>query len=74
MIVSTHTEGRMHPPWTLDEVTALNAYQRDGWGHPFTCPLDRTVLVAYEGGWECRACGYEQDWAWRDMASGRRAM
>lgn len=24
-------------PWTSDQVRALNAYQRSGWLHPFTC-------------------------------------
>lgn len=59
-------------PWTADQVDALNALQRSGAFHPFTCPGhdgrgDRT-LVATRGGWICPHCEYTQDWAHEQMA------
>lgn len=60
------------PPWTDEQVTALNAWQQAGYVHPFTCGGDHTEhvsLVATEAGWACpEACGYTQDWAYEFMA------
>jgi len=57
---------RVEAPWTEAQVKALNAYQRDGRYHPFTCPhahdADRD-LVATPDGWICRSCDYTQNWA-----------
>lgn len=63
---------RIYAPWTPEQVTALNAYQRAGRGHPFTCGgeqhLGSPSLVAYTDGWRCpqpdgKFCDYRQDWA-----------
>lgn len=67
------------PPWTQEQVDALNAYQRSGAYHPFTCGRDRGnaahreyaerhnedwgQLVATLEGWKCPVCDYRQDWA-----------
>ncbi len=56
---------RLDAPWDAQTVKALNAYQKLGHYHPFTCPHahdgDRD-LVATPNGWVCRACGYTQTW------------
>ncbi len=62
-------------PFDADTVRWLNAYQRCGVFHPFTCPLrhigaDR-VLVASTEGWSCPSCTYTQDWAHKFMADPR---
>ena len=56
-------------PWSQEEVDALNAYQKEGSFHPYTCPgnfpdcKDHRELIATEDGWVC-ACGkYKQDWS-----------
>lgn len=64
-------------PWTAEQVTHLNAFQRSGRMHPFTCgqrdqhPNSEGVLVATEAGWHCPAmgCDYQQDWAHTFMAA-----
>lgn len=62
--------------FTLDEVKSLNAFQRAGVRHPFTCcwnsrdanHLDcEGVLVATQHGWICLYCDYTQDWAYAWM-------
>ncbi|MEU5043193.1 hypothetical protein [Streptomyces griseorubiginosus] len=64
-------------PWTPDQVDALNAFQRRGGMHPFTCGGEHTpaspALVAYTDGWRCpqpygESCDYRQDWAHAFMA------
>ncbi|MET9073906.1 hypothetical protein ABZX95_17400 [Streptomyces sp. NPDC004232] len=57
-------------PWTCAQVTALNAFQRRGGMHPFTCGADHcdAVLTARRDGWECSTHGYVQDWAHAFMA------
>ncbi|GLP64265.1 hypothetical protein TUSST3_08850 [Streptomyces sp. TUS-ST3] len=59
-------------PWTPEQVDALNAFQRRGGMHPFTCGGEHTpaspALVAYTDGWRCpqpygESCDYRQDWA-----------
>lgn len=66
-------------PWTPEQVAALNAYQRCGQMHPFTCgkrdrhrSTNAGVLVAVEHGWTCPAlgCDYRQNWAHPFMATG----
>lgn len=63
-------------PWTPEQVAALNARQRDGSYHPFTCGGNRTdanhldgegVLVATPDGWVCPYCDYRQNWAHAEM-------
>lgn len=50
-------------PWTEEQVTKLNEWQKCGWVHPFTCTCGGT-LVAKQHGWECPAgCDYTQTWA-----------
>jgi hypothetical protein len=67
---------RLRAPWTAKQVDALNAYQRSGAMHPFTCPGhgrgDRT-LVATRRGWICVHCDYTQDWAHAFMADPLQA-
>lgn len=63
-------------PWTIDQVHALNAYQRLGYVHEFTCAeshdgRDR-ILRATSGGWKCPTCDYTQDWAHEWMADKSR--
>lgn len=58
-------------PFTRMQVVALNAYQRSGAFHPFTCPHQdnerhlgtETRLVATQEGWRCPYCAYTQLWA-----------
>lgn len=65
---------KLLPPWTDEQVDALNRYQRKGRMHPFTCgqPQHRIspALVATTQGWICPdpLCGYTQDWAHGFMA------
>ncbi len=67
------SEQAKHEPtpeiWTDEQVANLNAYQKAGRFHPFTCPGDhdrcekQRDLVATREGWVC-ACGeYRQGWA-----------
>lgn len=61
------------------QVAELNAYQKRGDVHPFTCGSgNRTdekhldgegVLVATESGWMCPYCDYKQGWAHDFMAA-----
>jgi hypothetical protein len=63
------------PPWTQEQVDGLNAYQKAGRFHPFTCVNrgdgqhsdhgdgDTGVLIATKDGWVCRDCDYQQAWA-----------
>lgn len=66
---------RIFRPWNAGTVAALNAYQKLGEYHPFTCPNphpDRE-LIATTDGWRCRHCGYTQDWALSGMVDiGKR--
>ena len=59
-------------PWTFEQVSALNLYQKRRLMHPYTCGFNRKgenhldgegVLVATENGWVCPFCDYKQDWA-----------
>jgi len=52
------------------ECTNINEFQLSGHMHPFTCPRDRSVLVAVPAGMRCPACDYEQDWVHDFMADG----
>lgn len=57
-------------PWTAEEVTFLNAYQRCGKYHEFTCGNDHdrdVMLVARQDGWHCPECDYRQKWAHKFM-------
>lgn len=68
---------KIRPPWTPEQVAALNEFQRRGGMHPFTCGGDHAPgspsLIAREGGWHCpqpygEPCDYTQDWAHAFMA------
>lgn len=72
---------QVRAPFTPEQVTSLNDYQRSGVFHPFTCGpcrdsdpnlplLDEHLLVATEVGWVCPTCDHTQDWAWAFMADG----
>lgn len=63
---------RVYAPFTLEQISALNAYQQAGYVHPFTCgttnPDCRADLVATASGWICpMGCGYTQDWCYVGM-------
>lgn len=78
-------DDEIYPPWTQEQVDALNAYQRSGQYHPFTCGRDRGnaahrayadergedlgQLVATVNGWKCPVCDYRQEWAHDFMAN-----
>lgn len=59
----------VRPPWTQEQVDALNGYQQAGQFHPFTCGGEHdhghhVDLLATEDGWVCpEGCGYTQGWA-----------
>lgn len=65
-------------PFTPKQVEHLNAWQKAGRFHPFTCGSgNRTdknhldgegVLVATEAGWHCPYCDYKQNWCHDFMA------
>jgi hypothetical protein len=71
--------------FTPDEVKSLNAFQRVGVRHPYTCVRGRDqnhldgegVLLATEHGWICLYCEYTQDgasefmknWKWKEMSA-----
>lgn len=70
---------KIEAPWTVNQVAALNRWQKDGRTHPFTCGNDRMSkehityakenggdfgqLVASTNGWFCPVCSYRQTWA-----------
>ena len=63
-----------HAPWTDEQVAALNRYQQEGQGHPFTGNRHQDgsecILVATNAGW-VKCCSDEtivQTWAWDFMA------
>jgi hypothetical protein len=57
---------RLDAPFGPEHVWALNRFQCSGINPPFTCSKGH-VLVARTSGWFCPRCGYEQDWAWKEM-------
>lgn len=64
-------------PFTDSQVNAMNAYQRMGVFHPFTCANrdnhpGEGLLIATNDGWVCRYCDYTQNWAWAMMAGDWR--
>lgn len=55
---------RIVAPWNDATIDALNAYQRAGRMHPFTCRYDsHHILVATRDGWVCELDDYTQRWA-----------
>jgi hypothetical protein len=71
---------KVYAPFTPDQVASLNAYQRSGTFHEFTCGSDnchavvvydsKAILHASPKGWKCpfTNCDYTQDWAYDWMA------
>jgi hypothetical protein len=65
---------RITAPWTEDTIAALNAFQRSGRMHPFTCGNEQhrmhQTLIAEADGWHCpdETCDYRQNWAPAVMA------
>ncbi|MFI5107277.1 MAG: hypothetical protein ACHP78_00360 [Terriglobales bacterium] len=66
--------------FTPEEVKSLNAFQRAGVRHPYTCGWDHRdanhldgegVLLATERGWICLYCDYTQEWASSSMKNWR---
>lgn len=58
-------------PWAVEQIKALNLYQKSNLLHPYTCGGNRKdtnhidgegILVATENGWVCPYCDYKQDW------------
>lgn len=60
--------------FTPEQVKKLDAYQKAGEFHPFTCPnrgdgnhfengIDLGGLIPTVRGWICQSCEYTQDWA-----------
>lgn len=63
-------------PWTEEQVTALNEYQKKDEFHEFTCGNGSHVLRATPNGWVCDECAaqgksYTQDWCHDFMAEGK---
>lgn len=56
---------RESPVFTMEQVTALRAYQADETKHAYTCDgcSPAKKLSVYEGGMVCWYCGYVQRWA-----------
>ncbi len=61
----------VYAPFTEDQVASINAYQKSGVFHPFTCGCGdcRAVLRANTHGMVCDAChGWTQKWVHKFMA------
>jgi hypothetical protein len=57
-------------PFTDEEVTSLNAYQKCADWHPFTCVCGgHRSLIATKDGWICNKCAYTQKWCHDFMAN-----
>ncbi|WP_037606533.1 hypothetical protein [Streptacidiphilus rugosus] len=68
------TDDRIRAPWDEADVAALNAFQRSGRGHPFTCGAPHRLhqtLIAEPDGWHCPddSCDFRQEWAYAAMAA-----
>jgi hypothetical protein len=65
-------------PFTEGQVASLNAYQRCGQLHEFTCGKCKAMLVANRDGWTCQCGQWRQtwahdfmcDWSWKTMLFG----
>lgn len=55
---------KIEPPWTVEQVKRLNAFQHD----------THRVLVATSDGWTCEDCEYRQIWAHDFMASPKETI
>lgn len=65
--------GMLEAPWTDEQVVALNHYQQNGPGHPFTGERhpdgSERILIATNSGWIGQEGGpVIQTWAWKFMA------
>jgi ribosomal protein L37AE/L43A len=51
-------------PWTPEQITKLESFQKDHRVHPYTCTAGHShgVLRPTTNGWICDICGYQQDW------------
>lgn len=60
---------KINAPFTVEQARALNAMQREGPIHPYTCGIDSTHPPLWASmmdyGWRCAypSCDYRQDWA-----------
>lgn len=67
--MNNKAEDQSKPIWTDSEVSELNARQKDGRFHPYTCPGDKVSckdqrdLIATPNGWVCQCGEYTQGWA-----------
>lgn len=66
-------DAKIYAPWSHQVAAALNRYQENGFGHPFTCGSTehpKAKLVAGMRRWYClqEGCAYTQNWAWTFMA------
>lgn len=39
---------KIEPPWSVQQVAALNRWQHCGWVHPFTCGSDNRMDTAHK--------------------------
>jgi hypothetical protein len=73
----------MSDAFTPEQVANLDAFQKRGRFHPFTCPnrgdgrhfhngIDHGVLIPTVRGWICQCCDYTQGWAHDFMTPGER--
>jgi len=64
------TDGKIQPPWTPEQVDALNSWQSLQRSREFTCALhSERRLHARTDGWFCSTgCAYRMLWAWAWMA------
>jgi hypothetical protein len=61
---------KISAPWTDDQIASLNAYQKSGVFHEYTCRNDGcpAFLMATPAGWVCAvSCSYTQNWAYALM-------
>lgn len=67
----TDEPATIRAPFTDEQVASLNAYQKSGVFHDFTCGDEHAgerSLIATREGWICPTCEYTQVWAWLWMA------
>lgn len=63
---------KIRAPFTPEQVIALDHWQNNRLGHPFTCACrdehpahngEKGLLIPTVRGWICQFCDYTQDWA-----------
>lgn len=60
---------KINTPFTKDQVEYLTLHQLNGRVHPYTCKCEsRNPLIISQYGLECFTCGFNQQWAWEELA------